>query len=98
MSGKVKRLSQMLVGLAIGFVVAGIATLVLHWPFANLGTGELRCESGGAIVITVAGKDYAVNGMASGRYPPVQQIWNQDTYPDTNIDRLIARGLTLCAW
>jgi hypothetical protein len=31
-------------------------------------------------------------------YPPIQQIWNNDTYPGTNIDRLIARGLTLCDW
>ena len=50
------------------------------------------------MVVRVAGKDYAVNGMASSRYPPIQQVWNSNTYPDTNIDRLIARGLTLCDW
>ena len=84
--------------LVIGLLLVGIFTLGLCLPFANLAVGELRCESGGAVVITVARKDYAVNGMASARYPPIQQIWNNYYCPDTNIDRLIARGLTLCEW
>jgi hypothetical protein len=63
-----------------------------------MAVGELRCEDGGAVVVRVLGKDYAANGIASSHYPPLQQIWNNDTYPDTNIDRLIARGLTLCDW
>ena len=83
---------------AIGLLLAAIAILAVRWPFANMAAGELRCDDGGAVVVRVAGKDYAVNGMASSRYPPIQQIWNNDTYPDTNIDRLIARGLTLCDW
>lgn len=83
---------------AIGLLATAIVTLGLRWPFANISTGELRCERGGAIVVRVVGKDYAVNGMASSRYPPIQQIWNNDNYPDTNVDRLIARGLTLCDW
>ena len=61
-------------------------------------SGELRCEGRGAIIITVDGRDYAVNGMASSRYPPVQQVWNSESHPETDIDRLIAQGLTLCAW
>jgi hypothetical protein len=84
--------------LAIGLLIASITMLVVRWPFANMAAGELRCDDGGVVVVRVAGKDYAVNGMASSRYPPIQQIWNNDTYPDTNIDRLIARGLTLCDW
>ena len=60
--------------------------------------GELRCEGSGAIIIKVDGRDYAVNGMASSRYPPLQQVWNKESHPETDIDRLIAQGLTLCAW
>ena len=76
------------------------ATLVLldHWPFTNFSHGELRCEDAGAVVIRIAGKDYAVNGMASLRYAPVQRIWNKIYYPNMDIDRLIVRGLTLCDW
>ena len=83
---------------AIGLLLAAIAILAVRWPFANMAAGELRCDDGGAVVARVAGKDYAVNGMASSLYPPIQQVWNSNTYPDTNIDRLIARGLTLCDW
>ena len=50
------------------------------------------------VVINIEGEDYAVNGMAGPRYPPIQSVWNRATYPDTNIDRLIVRGLTLCEW
>jgi hypothetical protein len=53
-------------------------------------------RKGGAVVVRIAGKDYAANGMASLRYPPLQNIWNQDNFPDTNIDRIITRGWTLC--
>ncbi len=60
--------------------------------------GELRCEGRGAIIIKVDGRDYAVNGLASPRYPPVQQVWNSESHPEIDIDRLIAQGLTLCAW
>jgi hypothetical protein len=83
---------------ALGLLLAALATVVLRWPFADMAAGELRCESGGALVVRVAGKDYAVNGMASARYPPIQRIWNQGNFPNTNIDRLIVRGLTLCDW
>jgi hypothetical protein len=66
--------------------------------FFDLAQGELRCEGHGAVVIKVAGKDYAVNGLASTRYPPIQRLWNNATYPEANIDRIIAQGLTLCDW
>ena len=42
--------------------------------------------------------DYAVNGMARTRFPPIQEIWNKSTFPETDTDRLIVRGLTLCDW
>jgi hypothetical protein len=67
-------------------------------PPSKLAEGELRCEGAGAVIIEVDGKDYAVNGMASPRYPPIQTIWNPATVPQVNIDRLIVRGLTLCDW
>jgi hypothetical protein len=82
----------------IGLLLAAIATLVLRWPFANMAEGELRCEGGGAVVVKIAGNDYAVNGMASQRYPPAQGVWNKENFPDANFDRIIARGLTLCDW
>jgi hypothetical protein len=84
--------------LVIGLVGASVAYVATSWPFTDLGQGELRCEEGGAVVIHIAGKDYAVNGAASSRYPPVQQVWNSATYPNTDIDRLIVKGLTLCHW
>jgi hypothetical protein len=46
----------------------------------------------------IAGEDYAVNGMASSRYPPVQSVWSRETQPNADLDSLIVRGLTLCIW
>jgi hypothetical protein len=46
--------------LAIGLIVVALTTLGLRWPFARLAEGELRCEGAGAIVVNVAGKDYAM--------------------------------------
>jgi hypothetical protein len=60
--------------------------------------GELRCEGRGAIVITVEGRDYAVNGMAGSRYPPIQSVWTKDSHPEIDVDRLIVQGITLCDW
>jgi len=57
-----------------GLVVGSIAAVALSWPFYNLAQGELRCEERGAIVIKVAGKDYAVSGLAAARYPPIQRM------------------------
>jgi hypothetical protein len=70
----------------------------LQLQITDLAQGELRCEESGAVVIRIAGKDYAVNGAASSRYPPVQQIWNSATYPNVDIARLTVKGLTLCDW
>jgi hypothetical protein len=65
---------------------------------SDMAQGEVRCEGAGAIVINIGGADYAVNGMASRRYPPIQRVWNTTTYPQSNIDRIIVTGLTLCDW
>ena len=84
--------------LVIGALVGTIAVLVLGRSSVKLAEGELRCEGAGAVIIKIAGKDYAVNGMASRNYPVVQTIWNETTGSKMNIDRLIAKGLTLCDW
>ena len=65
---------------------------------SKMAQGEVRCEGAGAIVINIAGDDYAVNGMASRRYPPIQRVWNATAYPESDIDRIIVIGLTLCDW
>jgi hypothetical protein len=84
--------------LVIGLAGGSMAYVGISWPFTDLAQGELRCEKGGAVVIRIANKDYAVNGAASSLYPPVQQIWNSATYPNADFDRLIVKGLTLCDW
>ena len=60
--------------------------------------GEVRCEGAGAIVVNIDGMDYAANGMASRRYPPIQRVWNASTHPEVDVDRIIITGLTLCDW
>ena len=83
--------------LVISAIVGSIAAFV--WGRSSvkqLAQGELRCESPGAVVVNVGGSDYGVNAIGAWRYPPIQRIWNNNTYPETNIDRLIDRGLTLC--
>ena len=95
---KMKLLIEAVVLLVIGAIVFSVAIIVGgREPFGQE-HGELRCEGAGAVVITIDGKDYAVNGMAGGRYPPIQVIWNKITVPEANFERLIARGLTLCNW
>ena len=84
--------------LMITLLLGAVAGLVAFWPFGNTAQGGLRCEGKGAVVMRVAGKDYAVNGMASSRYPPIQDAWNRKAQPNADIDRLIVRGLTLCSW
>ena len=84
-------------------IIAAVALLilgVLGWysGYAEEVKGELRCEGAGVVVIDVDGKDYAVNGMASSRYPPIERIWNGATHPEADIGCIISRGLTLCDW
>jgi hypothetical protein len=64
---------------------------------SDMAQGEVRCEGAGAVVINIDGADYAVNGLASRGYPPIQRVWN-NAYPESDIDRIIVRGLTLCDW
>jgi len=66
-----------------------------HWPF-EVEQARLRCEGKGAVILTVRGTDYAVNGMAaSNRYRPIQAVIID---PKIAIRPIIARGLTLCKW
>jgi hypothetical protein len=85
------------------FLVAAIALLILgvlgrYSGYAKEAQGELRCEGAGAVIINVDGEDYAVNGMAGARYPPIERIWNSATHPEAAKDRILIRGLTLCDW
>ncbi len=93
-----KLLTQIIALLVIGAIVVSIAIVILGRNPLQLAQGELRCETGGGVIINIGGEDYAVNGMAGPRYPPIQRVWNKDTYPETNVDRLIVRGLALCDW
>ena len=52
----------------IGALIGTIAVFVLGKPSVKLAERELRCEGAGAVIIKIAGKDYAVNGMASRNY------------------------------
>jgi hypothetical protein len=65
-----------------------------RWPF-EMRRGWLRCEGAGAIVLTVQGQDYAVNGPASSSYAPIQALWKGS---DVEPGPIISRGLTLCDW
>jgi len=68
-----------------------------RWPFKTA-HGWLRCEGAGAVILSVRGKDYAVNGLASSQYAPIQAIWKSDKKPDMDVGPIISRGLTLCRW
>src|SRR6187399_668659 len=59
---------------------------------SEMAQGEVRCEGAGTVVINIDGADYAVNGMASRRYPPIQRVWNSASHPESDIDRIIVRG------
>ena len=78
-------------------VSSSVAALMNNSP-SKIAQGDVRCEGSGAVVINIDGVDYAVNGMASRRYPPIQQVWNATTHPKADIDRIIVVGLTLCDW
>jgi hypothetical protein len=100
-----KFLGGIILALMVGamlFALAGLGPIASDRSAASIAPqiarGELRCEGSGAVVITVDGRDYAVNGMAGSRYPPVQTIWNKASHPEIDIDRLIVQGITLCDW
>ena len=84
--------------LVIGAIAGWSAIFFLGRASVNLAQGELRCESPGAVIINIEGDDYGVNAIGAWRYPPLQRLWNSTTYPETNIDRIIDQGLTLCDW
>jgi hypothetical protein len=60
------------------------------------GRESCACEGVGAVIINIAGEDYAVDPVAGWQYPPVQRVWNDAAYPEADIDRILAQGLTLC--
>ena len=84
--------------LLICAIAGSLAVCIWGRSSVNLAQGELRCESPGAVIINVGGNDYGVNAIGAWRYPPIQRIWNNTTYPETNLDRIINQGLSLCDW
>ena len=66
-----------------------------RWPFA-IEQARLRCENAGAIILTAKGTDYAVNGMAGGRYASIKPILRSAEH--VSVGPIISQGLTLCNW
>jgi hypothetical protein len=101
---QVRLVGEVLAAFTLGAMVLALiglgpnANRAVDSPSRDRGLGEIRCEGQGAIVINVDGRDYAVNGMAGSRYPPIQSLWTKDSHPDIDIDRLIVHGITLCDW
>lgn len=73
------------------------------WPF-TVDEGVLACKGSGglgAVVFTVNGRTYGVNGIARGgkRYEDIDQIWaNHPSNPGAkkNMSPITERGLKLC--
>jgi hypothetical protein len=84
--------------LALALALLVLALLGWYSGYAKEAKGELRCEGRGLLSSMLTAKTYAVNGMASSRYPPIKRIWNSATHPEANIDRILTHGLTLCDW
>jgi hypothetical protein len=84
--------------LVLGSIIGSVVALLLGRSPLKVAQGDLRCEGAGAVIVKVDGKDYAVNGLASPRYPPLQCVWNSANYPDTDIGHITSLGLTLCDW
>ncbi|MGH9553008.1 MAG: hypothetical protein ACRD3W_26755, partial [Terriglobales bacterium] len=89
-----KYLVEALALIILGTIVATVVVMMFERPSLKLVDGELRCEGAGAVIINVGGEDYAVTTLAGWQYPPIQRVWNKDTFPETNIDQLIVKGLT----
>ena len=84
--------------LMLALTISSVLALFKGSPSTRTAQGAVRCEGAGAVVVNIDGVDYAANGMASRRYPPVQRVWNTATYPESDLDRVIVAGLTLCDW
>ena len=84
--------------LMLALTISSTVAALMKSSASKMAQGDVRCEGAGAVVINIDGADYAVNGMASRRYPPIQQVWNAATHPEADIDRIIVVGLTLCDW
>ena len=84
--------------LMLALTISSVLALFKGNSSTQTAQGEVRCEGAGAVVVNIDGVDYAANGMASRYYPPIQWIWNAAAYPDSDLDRIIITGLTLCDW
>ena len=84
--------------LVICAIVASIASLSLDEILSNWRKANFAAKTAALSSSMLTEMDYAVNGMARTRFPPIQEIWNKSTFPETDTDRLIVRGLTLCDW
>jgi hypothetical protein len=84
--------------LILVLTISSVLALFKGSSSTQMARGEVRCEGAGAVVVNIEGVDYAANGMASRLYPPVQRVWNAATYPESDLDRIIITGLTLCDW
>lgn len=84
--------------LMLALTMSSVLALFRDNSSTQTAQGAVRCEGAGAVVVNIDGVDYAANGMASGLYPPVQRVWNTATYPESDLDRVIIAGLTLCDW
>jgi hypothetical protein len=84
--------------LILALTISSVVALFSGRSSTQMTQGEVRCEGAGAVVVNIDGVDYAANGMASRRYPPIQRVWNVSTHTKIDIDRVIITGLTLCDW
>jgi hypothetical protein len=69
--------------LVLGLIISSMAALILKGGAFKMAQGEARCEGLAPLSSILL-------------HPPVQRVWNKATYPETDIDSLIVRGLTLC--
>ena len=84
--------------LMLALMISSVVALFKGGSSTQMAQGEVRCEGAGAVVVNIDGVDYAANGMASLLYPPIQWVWNAAAYPESDLDRIIIAGLTLCDW
>jgi hypothetical protein len=69
-----------------------------RWPL-TVDEGTVRCEAFAISFVAPNGREYALNGVASSRYPRIDPIWAAD--PDfpglkISIGPLIDAGQPLC--
>jgi hypothetical protein len=95
---KVRSIPAAIALLMLALTISSVLAVFEGNSSTQTAQGEVRCEGAGAVVVNIDGVDYAANGMASRLYPPVQWVWNAAAYPESDLDRIIIAGLTLCDW